>query len=288
MTKLNLTFEEAEILQKRHLAGESLTKIANSIGIKDYRVLTTQFRKHNLKVLKSWEVFKKAQNGDLFEKIDTDFKAYMIGLLLSDGNVGKNSYTIKIKLQRGDRQLLLDIATQIYGEPKLYEYDSSPNCSTLQFGSKKIHQDLSKYGVIPNKTYNHFDFPNIPEELVSSFVRGYFDGDGTAGVYFNNDGNPKRGFGIISCNLKFLEQLKQKLNSIIGLEQGCITKKPMKNSGPIIAKVQTYCLSYNTIEYLQKLYVLLYKNRTIYLKRKKEKLYLCTLTSSELEELNYF
>lgn len=43
--------------------------------------------------------------------------------------------------------------------------------------STKMVKDLSKYGVIQNKTHHCF-FPKISNKLISSFICGYFDGDG--------------------------------------------------------------------------------------------------------------
>lgn len=48
----------------------------------------------------------------------------------------------------------------------------------FDLGSKKIIEDLSQYGIIPNKTLT-LKFPsNIPSEFDSSLLRGMFEGDG--------------------------------------------------------------------------------------------------------------
>lgn len=48
--------------------------------------------------------------------------------------------------------------------------------------SKKLAEDLTKYGCHSNKTYD-LTFPNkkifANEDLIRHFIRGYFDGDGS-------------------------------------------------------------------------------------------------------------
>lgn len=55
-----------------------------------------------------------------------------------------------------------------------------PNVFVIQFCSKQITQDLVRLGAIPNKSlvlqFPTFDI--VPEEYISSFILGCFDGDG--------------------------------------------------------------------------------------------------------------
>ena len=48
--------------------------------------------------------------------------------------------------------------------------------------SKKLAEDLTKYGCHANKTYD-LTFPNkeifVNKDLIRHFIRGYFDGDGS-------------------------------------------------------------------------------------------------------------
>lgn len=58
----------------------------------------------------------------------------------------------------------------------------------ITVGSKKIVEDLERFNIVPKKTLT-YKFPNwvANHELVSHFMRGYFDGDGTISKLANKD-----------------------------------------------------------------------------------------------------
>lgn len=126
-----------------------------------------------------------------FKIIDTPNKAYLLGLMYSDGcvSVGKrrgyHSYTTKISLT--DKQIILDIFERFpffnYAEVDFSRYNSA---NKLQYqivsGVVKLGKDFIENGVLPRKSLDNKDnlcFPDIPDNLISHFIRGYFDGDGT-------------------------------------------------------------------------------------------------------------
>ena len=54
---------------------------------------------------------------------------------------------------------------------KSYEYK-------LALNSDKLVSDIEKLGVVERKTLT-LTFPNLREDLIPHFIRGYFDGDGS-------------------------------------------------------------------------------------------------------------
>jgi hypothetical protein len=50
---------------------------------------------------------------------------------------------------------------------------------------KDLPKTLLRWGIVPRKTYN-FQEPNIPKHLLSSYLRGWFDGDGSMYRYGNS------------------------------------------------------------------------------------------------------
>lgn len=116
-----------------------------------------------------------------FETVDTQNKAYWIGLLAADGNVHKQERQgqtkISITLQREDAQLLQNFAIDINTEKPIYYRE---HYATFAITSDKMASDLSQYGIVPKKTY-HMTFPSqtISDELMPHYLRGYFDGDGS-------------------------------------------------------------------------------------------------------------
>ena len=140
-------------------------------------------------ILKSNNINKKSNNNvnyniidDYFETIDEPNKAYILGLLLTDGSVDNNhgNGRIRLALQKQDVSILEKIKNILGINSKLYEDKRGNGMYSLEFSNKKIFEDLQKYNIVPNKTYNTTNLPtNIPKEFMIDFLRGMFDGDGT-------------------------------------------------------------------------------------------------------------
>ena len=70
----------------------------------------------------------------------------------------------------------------LYNIKKYYRVRTvGKNAYSIFINSSKMANDLSQYGIIPNKSHLDSIFlPNLENELISHFIRGYFDGDGIA------------------------------------------------------------------------------------------------------------
>jgi hypothetical protein len=138
--------------------------------------------------------FNKKYSSDesIFEIIDTEEKAYWLGFLYADGNVRvqeyingyqKRGYTVELRLHVEDiRHLYAFKEFTKTTSPIKYEERKSNGLirhqCILQIHSKKMCEDLIKWGCIPRKSLI-LNFPKeLPDELTPHFVRGYFDGDG--------------------------------------------------------------------------------------------------------------
>ena len=115
-------------------------------------------------------------NDDYFETIDTEDKAYFLGLLFADGNVYTARYRVQITLANEDAYILKAFANCIGYTGKMYI--DREKYSKLILPSKKMCADLTRLGCTPNKSLT-LQFPTeVPEELMHHFIRGCFDGDG--------------------------------------------------------------------------------------------------------------
>lgn len=136
---------------------------------------------------------------NFFNVIDTEEKAYTLGILAADGTVEDNikngNYSFRLALQQEDRDILEKIKKAIKSEVTIKEYKeevSLPQGGTaisdmvsLLICSKKIVQDLSRYGIISNKSLVlKINFELIPDKFKRHFLRGLFDGDGTFSMYY--------------------------------------------------------------------------------------------------------
>ena len=141
-------------------------------------------------------------DNNYFKQIDTSEKAYLLGIIQTDGSiVNKPGHKSVHITQHKDyswyiKDMLLQIKDKITCSP-------DNNCTHLQFGSNDIVDDLVSIGIIPNKTYDQSSedidklWNSIPEEYKPDFIRGLIDGDGWVRYFIQ-----KRGVNE-SCNIGF-------------------------------------------------------------------------------------
>lgn len=122
-----------------------------------------------------------------FHTIDSYDKAYWLGLLFADGNVYKrsdrpNGYRIQLKLKEEDSYLIDRFRETLECHINVrHEEDGA----RLIFTNKEMGKDLIDLGCVPRKSLV-VKFPNIPDKYKWSFVRGYFDGNGSFLLHKNN------------------------------------------------------------------------------------------------------
>jgi len=175
-----------------YLEEKSLAKVADYYNI-SIGSLYNFLKKNNVdttldKVKQSSKVRKYKFDENYFENIDTRNKAYITGLLHSDGFINIKSNQVRLKLT--DLELVKKVSDVIYENGRKLYFDSStkenhkPNLS-LVVTSNKFMNDCIKHGCVHQKTFN-LKFPTtIPEPLMGDYLRGMFDGDGC--VHVNNN-----------------------------------------------------------------------------------------------------
>lgn len=182
---------------------------------------------------------------DFFKNIDSEEKAYWLGFIAADGWVTvkelSNAGTVGIELQYRDIVHLKKFNKSICGN---YKIDILDKTCKISSNPDKIHKmcrirvcsidmvnDLCKFGITKDKTYN-FHLPNLNEDLMRHFIRGYFDGDGCVRIRTRklSSGEPVQYplCDFSSVDINFLEELRQyiydKLNIcsyIYTEESGC-------------------------------------------------------------------
>lgn len=229
-------------------------------------------------------------NYDFFKNVDSEEKAYWLGFIASDGwitvNEKSNSGTIGIELQYKDVNHLKKFNKSICGNYKIDTLNKTCEVSPypdrihkmcrIRIFSIDMVNDLYKFGVTTDKTYN-FHIPNIPENLIRHFIRGYFDGDGCVRTRTRKLASsqtieyPLCDFSSVDIN--FLEELRQYIYDKLSIcsyiyteESGCRRLCIHKNEHTMIF------LNY------------LYNDAEIYLDRKYEK-YLSIINNTTHESL---
>lgn len=211
-------------------------------------------------------IFNPELKEDFFESIDDEYKAYFIGLLISDGNVfidsdkkANRQASISITLDNNDKYILEDFKKIIKTNTKISS--DGRGCCQIAVRSNKMYEDLSKYGIIPNKSFKTY-LPKLNSEMMPHLIRGILDGDGCINSHLIKSGRFLH--SISFCGSK---QLMNDISDFL-FENLKLKTKP---------KVYTYKdrnLSEISIRNINDMFIVgkyLYSNATIFLKRKYNK-----------------
>lgn len=200
-----------------------------------------------------------------FDIIDTEEKAYFLGILYADGTNSINRGEVSLRLQENDVEILKTLNNLIQpSKPVGYipqKTKKHKNCRRLTINSKKISNKLNEFGMTPNKTFK-LTYPTwLDDDLYRHFIRGYFDGDGC--VTFNKinqqlcisfTGTDNMMLSIQKILMKSLKFSKTKLSN----------RFPERNNN-------TRSLLYFGNGNSRKFYEYLYGDSKIYMVRKKNK-----------------
>ena len=159
-----------------------------------------------------------------FNKIDTEEKAYWLGFLYADGCVHSNNYEISVNITDREHVEKFKTAIKAFNHSITEIQDKRfQNAKTLYHFSirdKQLHQDLIKWGCIPQKSLLINKIPNIPRDYVSHFLRGYFDGDGSL-HYLRGTNNYRISF---VGTKDFLNDIQKELQTNVSLQSNIAGK----------------------------------------------------------------
>ena len=202
------------------------------------------------KILKDVPKYTKAKinspnlKEDFFHVIDSEEKAYFIGLLISDGNVFKDT----------TRQASISITLDLEDKYMLAKFKEVLNTNT------SISKDGRGYGIVPRKSYITYLPTNIDDKWMSHVIRGILDGDGHIAAHQNGT---RFLHSISFCGShKLMEDLSNYCSQHLKLK--------------VVPQVYDYKdrqLSEIKIQNIDDIYIFgewIYKDATVYLTRKKD------------------
>ena len=166
---------------------------------KEFKVLRATVSKfleeQNIKKIKGNHYRKYFHDFDFFENIDTEEKAYWLGFMFADG------YIVNNENRYGEDEFGLTLAEDSLDSIKKFKkslratnpirYDKSKEKGQtsvkLVLRSQKTVNDLIDKGCVKQKSLILQPPKKVPEKLLSHFIRGFFDGDGSLMKYnYNN------------------------------------------------------------------------------------------------------
>ena len=186
----------------------------------------------------------KDLDDNFFKTIDTEYKAYLLGWIGSDGNIRKDGFTISIN--KKDIYILEKLRDIICSSLQIIPIKN--NMVKLSVCSSEISKDLcSIFNISAGKKSHVINFPDFEdnEMLMLSFVRGFFDGDGSICNTYRY--TPE--CNITSCSRQFLS----------GIVDNC-------GCGGKIVGNSVWWYGNNCLDFLGKIY----NNPKIFLPRKRD------------------
>lgn len=199
-----------ELEQKYHIGRTQIRNIIKNTGV-EYRTKSISNQRYKI-------------NTSYFKQIDTPNKAYMLGFIYADGNVYKSH--LKVDINKKDELLLFSFLQELESEHRIYNYKDSRQMTIV---NETLVGDLFKLGVFPRKTSNMY-FPTseqVPDELISHFIRGYFDGDGS--IQYHRYKSPIWRFTFMGPSV-FLQKINDILYKECGLKM-CISQDKRISEG---------------------------------------------------------
>lgn len=226
------------------------------------------------------QVLKEETNHDIFNVIDSEKKAYLLGFYFADGHLQGSRLTISVSekdeeiinlFQKSICKYYKKTRTKPFLNKKT-NYTSKPMVS-ITFNSKEIAQTLTQYGMGERKTYEtKSNFSFIPNNLMIHFIRGYFDGDGTvccvktSKKYTLISGEEKR-YEVTNYNWNIISHNKEPLLIIKSVLEENYEIRP----NILEDKRGNFLIEINKKEDFFKMRDILYADAHFYLSRKREK-----------------
>lgn len=168
----------------------------------------------------------QAVNKEFF-RWSADF-AYVFGYMCADGSIGEYPVTdydgrnvrrmTHSSITSKDDHILWDIRSRMGLKARPYSFvrDTGERYWCLATSCRWVFDQWMSFGLRPRKSFVGMSIPEMPDEFVCHFIRGFFDGDGT------KDSNEYRvGFGC--TDREFVEWIRCRIVRVIGGQEPMIS-----------------------------------------------------------------
>ena len=175
--------EHEDAIVEAYLVGASAKQAAAQFGYNHVTGLNV-LKRRGIKTRSLSEAQRRyAVDESFFDYIDTPDKAYWLGFLTADGLIG--DHFVRINVQVRDVDHLHKFTASLRSEqPVTFRDNVSSNGvvtkqSVIIINSLRLVRALNRLGLTPNKTFTVRPCEAVPEELLTDYWRGVFDGDGS-------------------------------------------------------------------------------------------------------------
>lgn len=254
-------YNENEIISCYLSEPISIVEISNKFGLST-PTMSKILKRNNIDLYARYEYIDKYVNSTFFSQIDSEYKAYFLGLLIADGCIYNNTSSKKliIQLKQSDRYIL-EYLKYLLNTGSSLVVDPRDNSSSLAVTNTKICEDLIALGFDERgKPYRYINFNLIDPNLHRHIIRGIFDGDGCVTIRNINQKNLRCIVGFCGY-YHLLADIKIILETDIGPTNNAINKEN-----------NIFSLKYYAIDNLISIYNYLYLNSSVCMLRKKNKM----------------
>lgn len=175
----------------------------------------------------SW--IKHTLNERFWSRIDTEEKAYSLGLLCSDGGIVLSGRRRHWYIMSTDFDILEKVKVACQYSGPLYDKKVAGRrrpCRLLQVARKCMVDDLLRLGLVHDKSVMEWVGRVIPQGLVRHFCRGLCDGDGCISVKMSK-GYPRLVLNHTDGSRRFVEGLGSVWCGVVG---GVVTVRKKQES----------------------------------------------------------
>lgn len=193
-----VTFQERKKIAQLYDEGISVTQLMDMYGYKTPKSITDIVKKENLNLIRHGsDAYHRNKEVIDFEFIDTPFKAYYLGLLLTDGYL--TSGKTDVSIQMTDYDVIEFIANQTRSNITTINSKTHSTTYRTSIYHSKYRNQLKRLGVIEKKSLVLYGpmLYDFEKHYIPYIFRGIIDGDG----WIRKDGKE---FFICSASQQFI------------------------------------------------------------------------------------
>ena len=253
-------YDTKSIIARYKESPVSIEQIATEFNLCNVTV-SRILKRENVRLWTRQNLHAKDLKVDYFEKIDTEIKAYLLGLFTADGCVytTNSSKLFNIQLKSNDFYMIEYIKNELKAPRKIVR-DKRDKSASISVINDIFVNNLIKNGVTEGKSDRFF--PKISEALIPHYIRGLFDGDGSIVIRkAHSYGNSMRCCVILPAHFNLINQIKEYLETHLQLSH-----LNLCNDGG-----GAYSIRYSSRKDFLTVTDFMYSNANLFLKRKFEK-----------------
>ncbi len=228
--RARLVARQQEIID-RYLAGDALRSIGDDVNASIAsveRFLTDVGVTHLTAAQRSLHRSKLRPGAQTFDDLCDPVSCYLLGLLQADGWItfGSRSWRVGLEMAIKDAALVDQIAAMFGVTPKTRsrtrQGQEPYETRQMTIHNEYLAQRLLDLGIVPRKSSEDSSvrvLDAVPRENIGHFLRGLFDGDGSA--FMDVRGNLTV---ELSGNRPLLERLREYLCAELGLNYVAVSK----------------------------------------------------------------